>query len=461
MRLLAIATAAAAVSVTKALAAADAGSIQPLPNFPITTYNPNLQVYEVQFQFLLPVSLREGISSIKLDLYQSGCQVAGDDSVFPISRGLFQESYASNSTLFLEPTNTTNISSSNDTLYQVSIGVNETSIATSDYYIASEGGTAANIDFCFILELFRADRAVATHETAVQLRTDLLAGFDESLDGEGTTAGTFTLPVILTPEGVILQLEDTEVDVEIFHCDANSTRIDSRAFGIAQVLQVCVQANAASAADGWYVTDILQLDLDQPDNVLSSPPHADVITDFVANELSEKTCQSKICNIQAVLQSKWFSGFSDTPPPLNLAGIATVVRGEVPNTGGNRRRRLLSVPLSANARRRAQDTDISATAVERDFAMPVSLYVEPADNESGTVLLGGATIVAAGVGGCCCLALCLLARRRRKEEECEEEEEVNIKSSTFQQHPQHQQQPYAMQYWMPTTMMQLSQPAAQ
>jgi hypothetical protein len=267
--------------------------IQPEDGYPIIGFDSVTDETEVIFKYNY-TGLLNSRKFLDVNLYQNDCVSASDASL-------------------------TFINSTSGYELDVEIDVIEETISKSVHY-QDINATAGIVGFCLRVDYNYVDNdgiieSINFYETNVTINVDLTAGF--------ALTGINIFRIIVGNETTAEA--DLDYTVEAYIClNDNSEVEDPVLLTQGSTLQVCVRMDETVATENVLVEDILTFVISQPDGTATDTKS---ITDTVSDPLTSKVCrESGICNVQTLLQSKYFTDINTSS--LRVDGVAILAFGK-------------------------------------------------------------------------------------------------------------------------------------
>jgi hypothetical protein len=369
--------------------------IIPRPDFPQVAFNNATASNEVIFRYDTPLLYVN--KTFDVTVFENNCKTIGSSAIV---------SQADDSV---------------DRELTVELDIDLANITDSEYY-TSLNITNAQIGLCLRVDYNLHGDSVNFHETNLTININLTAGFEITSLNQTRIA-----------ESAIFVNTVTDYPVTAFHCDTTSRRLEFKPqLAQGEILRFCVEIDERFTNENVYVTEILWADLDQLQEDLTTT-HSDIVEDTLEGPLTEKLCQGGICNIQTLVETKWFNG--DIPSDINATGVAILAFG-IPT---DRRQRFLRAPiffenvLGSNKQDlerhlQVQDGDDANLA---QFGLNTRLKVKADDDSPSTLTIVGGVLLIACSSYCCIVGIFLILKKRKSHEEEEETEQKSEQSTAL------------------------------
>ena len=262
-----------------------------IDSFNENTTNPNAATKEAVFKYDVPEGLATSESkTVVAALYEADCSTIAQVPAVSI---------------------TAQDSTSVDKEMTVDIDFDLATIRDSDYYTEDPVfGASANITFCLRVDVNYFGDSINFHETKVNIYVDLTSNFELT-----------TIAVDYTDATQAQADANLNCEVLAYYCDAGYNAITpDPTFAQGDALQFCVKIHP-NETNPWCcgLDTIMETDLDQASR-FNGIQHADPITNFVPDPLTNLICENGICNVKTQLASKFF--LENTPSVLNVTGSA-------------------------------------------------------------------------------------------------------------------------------------------
>lgn len=193
---------------------------------------------------------------------------------------------------------------------EVEIGLE--SIAKSPFY-KEKNISYAEIAFCLRVDYLNHRESINFHETKLFVAVDLTAGFELVGISVNKTLGSNS------------SLEDNiNCEIREFFCDEAFNELPPPILTQGDYITACVEST------GYYnIRDIVEANLDQDkDSDGNSDTHDDIVTDKIANALTQKQCLLGRCQVKTMLSSKYFT--ERNPANLTISGVVLCGFGKSP-----------------------------------------------------------------------------------------------------------------------------------
>jgi hypothetical protein len=275
--------------------------VDPVVDYPlILGFN---ETNEIAFKYNFTGTLG-GEKYLKFDVYNKYCNVSITDNSITLPVAGYELVTASN-----------DVGSNGEPAYYFPLDIDQTVIATSEYYALAADGLNATIEFCVKGEYMFGSvspESINFHETIITITVNLTAGFK--------------LEDIVTDRTEATQSnKEAELgcDVTPFYCDEDTFLLvpAPTAYVQGDALTFCVEVALADQAR-CHIEDVLEADLDQDNLAPVVDQHTDLVTAATGVGLSVKDCNAdlRVCRIKTQLTSKFFGELA--PSPLDITGVA-------------------------------------------------------------------------------------------------------------------------------------------
>ena len=300
-------------------------------------------------------------------------------------------------------------------IFGFNVDVNETEIVTSSHYVDVDATTArihlcARVDYNYVVGVVAESQNF--HETNVTITVDLTNGFALN----NVNVGNLNSDVISS---------DVYCSVVAYFCHDDNSPLPSYRIFQGENVQFCVEYDSNGPFD-LHVVEMIESDLDNPNAV-----HSDIITNYVPDALTEKTCEYGVCQVNSQMTSKWFT--MESPPNVTVTGYAICAVGPAPTPPV--RQRALSTAMSP-ARRARQKRRLQPQALSAPFANEVVLDTD--DNSPTLGVVMGIVLVLLCCLGACCGGAGVYYRRKRQQDEEEPPKKVTQEPPDLNSHPKAQ-----------------------